>query len=409
MKFSDVYKLAYQNNKAGKKFATKIIIGTSVIYIFLVCIISILFYYKDYISQYEENYADSCYIFSDLENEKNYERAIEKQKIVDFFFDSIGEKIRLGKVEVEIDGRIYVPHNVYVPDSSRYYDLYGDFAEVVIRENTENVDDIYLIEGKKLSDLGTLMVDDYLLTILGIYDYNSIINKKISIRYDEKNIISDYLLTGVFDVTMYDELECDGYHDFHYEHIYVNAKADECFSRYGNNRYYFSSYKSLMKAYEHTEDYILLNKRINDDELDSFIPAAAYEVCISIWFMKSLGKGIMLLLIVISCAIVYSIYYYLKSYYARNERFIDMLHNIGMTYRDIKKLHNFEMLIMICISILVTIYVSILMLSGLAYITNKYLTIGYSIKFISVILSILLGIGIMFILKMLSQISKKKD
>ena len=83
MRFSDLLKLANQNNKAGKKFFVKIIIGTSIIFLFLVSVISVWFYYKDYITQYENKYKDCCYIYSDLETVKQYELSVENKELED--------------------------------------------------------------------------------------------------------------------------------------------------------------------------------------------------------------------------------------------------------------------------------------------------------------------------------------
>ena len=133
------------------------------------------------------------------------------------------------------------------------------------------------------------------------------------------------------------------------------------------------------------------------------MPAAAYEICISTWFMDNFGKGILLLLLIISFAIVYSICYYLKSYYDRNKSYINMLHNIGMTKKNIKLLHNIELLIMVIISILIAAYLSIILLSIFSYITYKYLAIGYSINVAGILLATLIGIVFMFILKFVAQ------
>lgn len=408
MRFSDLLKLANQNNKAGKKFFVKIIIGTSIIFLFLVSVISVWFYYKDYITQYENKYKDCCYIYSDLETVKQYELSVENKELEDLIFDAVGTGMELGKVEFEIDGKIYNPRKIYVPDSSRYYDLNNNFSELKLRKGTDSVTDKYFLEGRNSSDSGTIVMDDYLLSVLGITDYESVLNKKINIVYDGREVISDYVITGIFDVTMYDDAECEDYHDYHYEHVYINLKDNEKYSTYGNNRYYFSSYKNLMKSYEYTSDFILSGEYIDDKEYDCFVPAAAYEICISTWFMDNFGKGILLLLLIISFAIVYSICYYLKSYYDRNKSYINMLHNIGMTKKNIKLLHNIELLIMVIISILIAAYLSIILLSIFSYITNKYLAIGYSINVASILLAVLIGIVIMFILKNVAQSDSKK-
>ena len=80
-----------------------------------------------------------------------------------------------------------------------------------------------------------------------------------------------------------------------------------------------------------------------------------------------------------------------------------MLHNIGMTQKNIKKLHNIELLIMICRAILVSVYLSVLILSGFSYITNKYLSIGYSFNVTGILAGISIGVVVMFILKFVVQ------
>ena len=80
-----------------------------------------------------------------------------------------------------------------------------------------------------------------------------------------------------------------------------------------------------------------------------------------------------------------------------------MLHNIGMTQKNIKKLHNIELLIMICRAILVSVYLSVLILSGFSYITNKYLSIGYSFNVTGILAGISIGVVVMFILKSVVQ------
>ena len=85
-----------------------------------------------------------------------------------------------------------------------------------------------------------------------------------------------------------------------------------------------------------------------------------------------------------------------------------MLHNIGMTKKNIKILHNIELSVMVGISILIAAYLSIILLSIFSYITNKYLAIGYSINVASILLAVLIGIVIMFILKNVAQSDSKK-
>ena len=80
-----------------------------------------------------------------------------------------------------------------------------------------------------------------------------------------------------------------------------------------------------------------------------------------------------------------------------------MLHNIGMTKKNIKILHNIELLVMVGISILIAAYLSIILLSIFSYITYKYLAIGYSINVAGILLATLIGIVFMFILKFVAQ------
>ena len=80
-----------------------------------------------------------------------------------------------------------------------------------------------------------------------------------------------------------------------------------------------------------------------------------------------------------------------------------MLHNIGMTKKNIKILHNIELSVMVGISILIAAYLSIILLSIFSYITNKYLAIGYSINVAGILLATLSGTVIMFILKFVAQ------
>ena len=80
-----------------------------------------------------------------------------------------------------------------------------------------------------------------------------------------------------------------------------------------------------------------------------------------------------------------------------------MLHNIGMTKKNIKILHNIELLVMVGISILIAAYLSIILLSIFSYITYKYLAIGYSINVAGILLATLSGTVIMFILKFVAQ------
>ena len=74
-----------------------------------------------------------------------------------------------------------------------------------------------------------------------------------------------------------------------------------------------------------------------------------------------------------------------------------------MTQKNIKKLHNIELLIMICRAILVSVYLSVLILSGFSYITNKYLSIGYSFNVTGILAGISIGVVVMFILKSVVQ------
>lgn len=177
----------------------------------------------------------------------------------------------------------------------------------------------------------------------------------------------------------------------------------EKYSTYGNNRYYFSSFMDLIKSYEYSSDFIFANESVEYEKYDCYIPGSAYEVCIIIWFMNNFGKGLLVLFSIMAVATIYSICYYLKSFYMRNQKYMIMLHNIGMTQKNIKKLHNIELLIMICRAILVSVYLSVLILSGFSYITNKYLSIGYSFNVTGILAGISIGVVVMFILKSVVQ------
>ena len=74
-----------------------------------------------------------------------------------------------------------------------------------------------------------------------------------------------------------------------------------------------------------------------------------------------------------------------------------------MTKKNIKILHNIELLVMVGISILIAAYLSIILLSIFSYITYKYLAIGYSINVAGILLATLIGIVFMFILKFVAQ------
>lgn len=403
MKDSDLIKLAKQNIAAGKRFAIKVIIGISIIFTFLVSIFSVWIYYKNYIKEYERKYKNSCYIYSDLNIIKQYKWSDYQKTYTDVIFDIVGSEMKLGKVEFEIGEKSYKPHNIYVADTSDYYDLFGNLSDLKVRSNTEMIEDKYFIYGKNCASSGSVIVDDYLLSVLGITDYDNVINKELNIKYDGKTIISGYVITGIFDVKMYDDTECKKYHDYHYEHIYLNLMDTEKYSTYGNNRYYFSSFMDLIKSYEYSSDFIFANESVEYEKYDCYIPGSAYEVCIIIWFMNNFGKGLLILFSIMAVATIYSICYYLKSFYMRNQKYMIMLHNIGMTQKNIKKLHNIELLIMICRAILVSVYLSVLILSGFSYITNKYLSIGYSFNVTGILAGISIGVVVMFILKFVVQ------
>lgn len=137
MKDSDLIKLAKQNIAAGKRFAIKVIIGISIIFTFLVSIFSVWVYYKNYIKEYERKYKNSCYIYSDLNIIKQYKWSDYQKTYTDVIFDIVGNEMKLGKVEFEIGEKSYKPHNIYVADTSDYYDLFGNLSDLKVRSNTE--------------------------------------------------------------------------------------------------------------------------------------------------------------------------------------------------------------------------------------------------------------------------------
>ena len=385
MIFNDMLTLSIRNIKANKKRVKKIIVGFICVFVIMSCMIAVCFFYADYYNQFERKYASNCYFYSQLEYE--YPNADEVSQFRNIGID--GQAIIIGDVSIYIDDVCFDEKKYFEFNREKYqtYTNSNSKLDILIYKKEYNIfpkllyGDSVKITGNLPTNSGEIMIDDYLMKVFGVgSSLEELIGKTVTICYDKETVISDYVISGILEAYELEKREEDSIHDFHFEHIYINPKSDDAFQCIGGTkRFYFDNYKKLISNYKYSEQ--ILSLAIDEDEYENAefkLSEKGMEICVIEWLMKIIGKIFLVLIIIIILVILFSLIYVIQFYLNRNKKYNKMLDVIGMKKKNRIIIFNFEMNILISVSIVIAVYIVCIFMMIFYYVTNKLLSVGYT-------------------------------
>lgn len=417
----DILRLAYRNLKAGKNNVNKIVFSVGIGLMMVLTYIIILDFYKDYKLAFEEKFSKKAYIYKNVEEELSYFEATwiidEELKNKEYpnasdvtvLFDIDLRDHRYGATPNDmymiLDGKEYVGKNYFMYERPHYATLgsakysidigcyspeYNIFPETIY-------DDGVSLIGSLPDDPGEVLVDTYILQVYGFEgDPKEAIGKTISIdiynsymdeylHTSKKNLCTDYVITGVFDAeelckreATLDETSSWDYYSGFYNHIYINFKTEDQWGLIRGRleiRYYYQNYEELVSDYDYAK--IISYLQTDYDDVEYEITGKGMEICVFGWIVNNMGKLLGVLGGAIILVILFSLFYIVRFYFARNSKYVDMLLCIGMEQRDRIKLRTVEMLIMLLGAVLVALYMTLIFIILFSYVTNNFLSYGY--------------------------------
>lgn len=399
MRNKDIVVIALRNLSAGKQMVKKIIFGMMFIVMILICFLTIVQSYFDYISEFNNNHVTDCYYYTEVKNQRIEDNAIgELLKHSDKTKEHYNAKevsilctIQLKDTEKElvaentnliIDGKTYNATYKYVNNPKIYQNIQWKNSEVPIalyqKELSVFADKIvsqykgdYLV-GEYPENPGEIMLDTYILEVYGIENqYESLLGTTVSIQYKNEDtqeiILKDYKLTGIFQGNLLSVRESEMTQDWHLEHIYVNLLPEDQLSfeiLYGSIRYYFDDYIEYVKNYEHMESILKLDisNVYESGGIETRLTEKGMEYCLLYWVMDNIGKLMFVIAIVVGLIITFSVFYIFQFYRDRNANYFSMLKNIGMEKQDRRWIFSIEMSVVILVATLLGIYLSVVFL-----------------------------------------------
>lgn len=404
----DIWILTFRNLKAGKKNVRKIIFGVGFVFTLVYCITAIAWFYKDYKNNFQQNHRNSCYYYEYLNSGNSYGGVDELVKasevltreygaaknalLIDLELKDTEEFLRAEDFRITINNTIYTAKHFYIGGSEAYKTIKGGGWEIVLGLYDDDLNvfprslysDALNYTGRLPSGRGEIMLDDYILQIYGIDNPDEIIggNISLSIQRENENIICrDYVVSGILKAEELAKREEKTYHDYHYEHIYINLKIEdeERFSLYGSRRFYFEDYDSYLQNCKYSD--ALLQIKPDSDELvngNYNVTEKGMEICILNWVMKNIGGLLRILSVVVILIVLFSLFYIIRFYRMRNLQYMKMLSCIGMNKKDRKRLYNAEMFVMLSGATVIAMYLSFIFIMIFNYITNNVLSYGFT-------------------------------
>lgn len=434
MSFRDIVIIAFRNLKAGKRNVYKIIIGTGFAFALAYCFVIVANYFSDYKENFWETYRESCYYY-DIFDEKilvnNIDSIIEKSKenkenyganeyslLFDVIPNGWENSITAEELIVKLEDTKYTPCNYYINDRKIYEDIKFPYATIPLAyySDENNIFPEYMYDennaleyvGNYPSNPGELLVDDYILDVLGInreYDSKDIIGKKISLlkknldNNTEEIFLENYVIVGILSVDELGKREEETSHDYHFEHIYINLKNEDkehFFVINGSARYYFDSYDEYIENCKYSDEILNLMKETeNVSDWEYYLTYKGMEICIINWLVSNVGKLVAGLGIIVIVLIFLSLFYTIRFYNIRNIKYMKMLSCIGMKKKDRKKVYNMEFFVIFLASEAVAIYMSALFFIVFRYIVVKLLLFEVRID-MTIILNMILASGVIF-------------
>ena len=410
MKGKDRLKIAYWNLRAGKQMVKKIVFGMMFVIMLLFCVLTILHSYFAYTEEFEQKHIADCYYYTLINDQeltdawlaeqitysqKEQERyqAKDISILLTLIPHNIEEQPQAGQTYLVLDGVDHQIDNYFLYNRKPYQNIYGESSPielVLFREDipmftdklTEEYGNEYLL-GEYPNHPGEIMLDTYMLEMYGIdKSEEDLLGKTITLYCMDDNteevLLQDYVLTGILQGDYLSVRESLSSSDYHLEHIYVNLRAEDV-ERYqvlgGTVRYYFDNYIEYVEHYENKNNILQLNlSQISSRENTGIkLTEMGVEYCLLYWVMHNAGKLLLLVTVVIGLIITMSVLYIFDFYRNRNDRYFSMLENIGMEKKDRLWIHSIEMSAMMAMATVLGIYLAVLFLFLMSFVTKQVL------------------------------------
>ena len=441
MRTKDIFKIAFRNLSAGKSMVKKMVFGITFIVMLVLCFFMVIDSYEEYIIKFNSEHVEDCYYYTLLDEremsaetmhnildkyKKELHNADETVILCNIVLKDENVSNEAGKVNICIGDVWYKAKKYYTNRNKIHQNIRGYMWPIefgiyrngmaIFPKNIINAYGEEYILGEYPVNEGEIMLDSYILDVYGISNAEELIGNNItisSVSEDGNDIVfENYKLTGVFKGELISERESSLTSDNHLEHIYVNVRGkDETRFKLqqGTVRYYFDDYAKFIENYKYMNHVISMNIDVLK-EADVNLTGYGMQYFILYWIMENIGKLLILVAAVIGLIITASVIYIFQFYKDRNEHYIAMLENIGMTRKDRMRIFRVEVSVMVLISTAIGIYLSVIFLMLFNMVTTQMLNfeIVFGVKaFVIALVCSLLYFGLCFLIVMRKR--KKRD
>ena len=416
MRFKDMLIVALRNLSAGKSMVRKMIFAMSFIVMIIISFVAIVESYYKYKDKFNKDHSVDCYYYSELDagvlsgdtisdimlecNEKKQNYQAEDMLMLTSIELKDSEEVFFARdTGIVIDGKDYEANYKRYNRSKFYQNIQGKDACIELGFYTKGMkiftDDMInrspeqSIIGEFPENPGEIMLDTYILSVYGIENIDdTLIGNTISIVWNTEDsetvLFRDYVLTGIFASEMLELRESVLTKDYHLEHIYVNPVESDLASyqlRVGNVRYYFNNYTDYTEHYVDRDRILSLDvQSLSNDPADVMLTPKGMEFMLMNWIMDHIGKLLIIIAFAIGLIVTFSLLYIFQFYRDRNARYLQMLHDIGMTKKNRFSIISIEMSITTFLATLLGIYITAILLILLNILMKSILSFEISLN-----------------------------
>ena len=397
MSAKDKWVTALRNVTAGKRTGIRIIIGFALCFFLLFCMMIIGCFYGDYCREFEEKYRSQCYYYANMKakdfpkmkSELAEKRAWAEECGADICAEMIGIRpadgglILMQDVSLVTGGTAETAKRYSVGRRVYYENITSGMASLDIALCTDRKDwcgngSTELMYGTWPDQEGELLMDDYLVSVFGL-NPEEIVGQRVAIRVKDRELLSDYVVSGVVDRSILRNREDneDSFENYHVEHLYVNLREED-YAGFapcnGTIRYYFSTVRSFTDNYVYSGqagEGTVVHSASGDVILS--LTAKGMTICLVTFFTAKFGRILLGLGIGICLLIMLSLFYVLWFYLQRNKRYMTMLECIGMERCDRTGLRRRELAILGVTALAIALYLTLLFFLVFRYLVEKIL------------------------------------
>lgn len=400
MNRKDTFTLAGWNLRGGSKTVKKLMVGISVVFFLAISITVIVYSYICFIGQFNRKHLQDCYSYIDFREEDklgkmNAEQLSEFVReeakrcgCEDYCVLNMVQPVlprenteqapywEVGKTKIRTDGREYEFKAKYDPYQSPIRNLgstkailwmlsyikEGGIFPDFLRENST------AMLGTEPVNPGEIMLDTYFLSVFGMdEEAAALIGQTVTIEWDGNVILDGYRISGIVPFSYLEQREGEYTSDLHTEHLFVNLRKEDAsrfYCVYGSIRFYYKDYAEYA-ADCNMDGKMLFAKVMNDDMVSRTGAKLTYigrMYCIIGQIGEKLGKLLLIAVGVVTLTIFSSILYLWYFYRKRNERYLNMLGNVGMRKRDRRRLVATELGVICLRALLLAVYGSVIFL-----------------------------------------------